>query len=79
VTFFSVYTNGFIFYTLDGSTADHQFDHFITGSLVLSNSAVVQAMALSSDFTQSALFFRAGDIPDFWLRSNASTPRRRQP
>jgi len=46
------FTNGFIFYTLDG-TAPTTSSAFYTGPVTLTNSAVVQAMSLSADFTQT--------------------------
>ena len=53
VTIFSGYPNGFTFYTLDGSIPTFN-STFYSGPITLSNSAVVQVMSLSSDFTQSA-------------------------
>src|ERR1017187_9516161 len=45
--------NGFIFYTLDGATPNTS-SPFYTGPVTLINSAIVQAMSLSADFTQTA-------------------------
>ena len=47
------FTNGFIFYTLDGTTPTTS-SRFYAGPVTLTNSAIVQAMSLSSDFTQTA-------------------------
>ena len=47
------FTNGFIFYTLDGTTPTIG-SPFYTGPVTLTNSAIVQAMSLSADFTQTA-------------------------
>jgi hypothetical protein len=47
------FTNGFIFYTLDG-TIPTTNSPFYSGPVTLNNSAIVQAMSLSDDFAQSA-------------------------
>ncbi len=47
------FTNGFIFYTLDGTTPNTS-SPFYSGPVTLTNSAIVQAMSLSADFTQTA-------------------------
>jgi hypothetical protein len=47
------FTNGFIFYTVDG-TAPSSSSTLYTGSFTLTNSATIQAMSLSADFSQSA-------------------------
>jgi len=52
VAFISGFQGGFIFYTLDGSTPSINSTLY-NGPLSLSNNAVVQAMALSGDFSQS--------------------------
>jgi hypothetical protein len=48
------FTNGFIFYTLDGSTPTTSSTLY-NGPFALTNGAVIQAMSLSADFSQSAL------------------------
>ena len=55
------FTNGFIFYTLDGTTPTTS-SPFYTGPVTLTNSATVQAMSLSSDFAQTAF------APAVWLQ-----------
>ena len=47
------FTNGFIFYTLDGSTPTINSTLY-GGPFTLTNSTVVQAMSLSADFTQTS-------------------------
>ena len=47
------FTNGFIFYTLDGSTPDDS-SIFYTGSFTLTNSAIIRAVCYSSDFSETA-------------------------
>jgi hypothetical protein len=47
------FTNGFIFYTLDGTTPTTS-SPFYTGPVTLTNSVIVQVMSLSADFTQTA-------------------------
>ena len=47
------FANGFIFYTLDGTTPTIS-SPFYTGPVTFTNSAMVQAMSLSADFSQSA-------------------------
>ena len=53
VAFVSGFQGGFVFYTLDGSTPSINSTLY-SGPITISNSAVVQAMVLSSDFSQSA-------------------------
>jgi hypothetical protein len=53
VTIPNGYPNGFVFYTLDGSTPTTNSTVY-NGPINLTNSAVVQAMSLSADFTQTA-------------------------
>jgi hypothetical protein len=47
------YMNGFLFYTLDGSTPDTS-SMLYTGPIILTNSAVISVLSLSADFTQTA-------------------------
>lgn len=47
------FTNGFIFYTLDGTTPTTS-SRFYAGPVTLTNTAIVHAMSLSADFTQTA-------------------------
>ena len=47
------FTNGFIFYTLDGSIPTTSSPLY-AGPITLTNSATIQAMSLSADFSQSA-------------------------
>jgi len=47
------FANGFIFYTLDGSTPTTSSTLY-NGPFTLTNNAVIQAMSLSQDFSQSA-------------------------
>ncbi|PWU16274.1 MAG: hypothetical protein C5B50_13910 [Verrucomicrobia bacterium] len=53
LSFSGGFTNGFTFYTLDGTTPTTS-SAFYNGPVTLTNSAIVQAMSLSSDFSQSA-------------------------
>ena len=53
ITISGGFTNGFIFYTLDGTTPTTS-SPFYTGPVALTNSAIVQAMGLSADFSQTA-------------------------
>ena len=48
------FTNGFIFYTLDGSvpTASSPLN---AGPITLTNSATIRAMSMSADFSQSSV------------------------
>jgi len=48
------FANGFIFYTLDGTTPSTS-SPFYAGPVTLTESAIVRAMSLSVDFTQTAL------------------------
>ena len=48
------FTNGLIFYTLDGTTPTISSPLYV-GPAILTNSARVQAMSLSADFLQTAL------------------------
>ena len=52
VTISGGFTNGFIFYTLDGTTPTTS-SAFYTAPFTLTNSAIVQAMSLSADFSQT--------------------------
>ncbi|HEV2696325.1 MAG TPA: FG-GAP-like repeat-containing protein [Verrucomicrobiae bacterium] len=54
VSFTSAFQNGFVFYTLDGSTPSINSTLY-SGPFNVSNAVVVQAMALSGDFSQSGL------------------------
>ncbi|SPE61081.1 exported hypothetical protein [Verrucomicrobia bacterium] len=54
VTIAGGFTNGFIFYTLDG-TAPTTSSALYSGPITLTNSATVQAMSMSQDFSQSVL------------------------
>jgi hypothetical protein len=53
VTLSGGYPGGFLFYTLDGSTPSTSSTLY-NGPITLTNSAVVQVMGLSSDFTQAS-------------------------
>lgn len=46
------YPGGYIFYTLDGTNSPTTSSTLYTGPFILTNSAVVQTLALSSDFSQ---------------------------
>jgi hypothetical protein len=48
------FTNGFIFYTIDGSIPTTS-SPFYAGPIIVTNSAVIQAMSLSADFLETAL------------------------
>jgi len=52
ISFTSGFQNGFVFYTLDGTTPSINSTLY-SGSFTISNNVVVQAMALSSDFSQT--------------------------
>jgi len=52
VTLTSSFPGGFIFYTLDGSTPTTS-SALYSGPIIMTNSAVVSAIGLSSDFSQS--------------------------
>jgi hypothetical protein len=53
VTITGGYPNGFLFYTLDGSTPTASSTLY-SGPIILTNSAVVQVLSLSADFSQMA-------------------------
>lgn len=53
VTISGGYSNGFIFYTTDGSTPSESSPLY-AGPFTLTNSAVLQAISLSEDFSQTA-------------------------
>jgi hypothetical protein len=53
VTLSGGYPSGFLFYTLDGSTPTTSSTLY-GGPITLTNSAVVSAISLSADFTQTA-------------------------
>ena len=55
------FTNGFIFYTLDGTTPNTG-SPFYAGPVTLTSSAIVQAMSLSDDFMQTAF------APAVWVQ-----------
>ncbi len=55
------FTNGFIFYTLDG-TAPNTGSPLYAGPVTLTTSAIVRAMSLSEDFTQTAF------APGVWVQ-----------
>ncbi len=54
IGFQSIYPNGHIFYTLDGSTPDFNSTPY-TGPFIVSTSCTVRAIAYSSDFSQTVL------------------------
>ena len=54
VTISGGFTNGILFYTLDGSTPTTSSPVY-TGPINLTSNATVQAMSLSADFTQSSV------------------------
>jgi hypothetical protein len=54
VTISGGFTNGFIFYTLDG-TIPTTGSQLYSGPITLTNSTTVQAMSLSSDFSQTSV------------------------
>jgi alpha-tubulin suppressor-like RCC1 family protein len=55
------FTNGFIFYTLNGTTPTTSSPYY-TGPVTLTTSAIVQAMSLSADFAQTAF------APAVWVQ-----------
>jgi hypothetical protein len=66
------FTNGFIFYTLDG-TEPNLGSPFYTGPFTLSNNAVVVAMSLSEDLAQTAVSppVKALIVPTYGLVTSA--------
>src|SRR5581483_1830282 len=71
VTMMGIFTNGFLFYTLDGTTPSFSSPLY-SGPITLTNTATVQALNLSADFSQSvfATLVTVQIVPDFALTTS---------
>ncbi len=66
------FTNGFVFYTLDGNTPNDS-STFYTGPFTMTNSATIQAVCYSSDFSQTAFMqpLALQIVPVYFLNATA--------